>query len=72
MTGTQIRLRGFYYWPKYKEHYLKAFDRMIKKNKRKKLQTGWKDAEEVYHWWMEDGVLPGQIEMKLDEIEEEE
>lgn len=71
MTCTQIRLREFYYWPKYKEHYLKAFDRMIKENKRKKLETKWKNAEEVYHWWMEDGVLPGQIEMKLDEIEEE-
>ena len=44
---------------------------MIKENKRKKLETKWKNAEEVYHWWMEDGVLPGQIEMKLDEIEEE-
>ena len=71
MGRTRIRLREFYYWPKYKEHYLKAFDRMIKENKRKKLETKWKNAEEVYHWWMEDGVLPGQIEMKLDEIEEE-
>lgn len=71
MGRTRIRLREFYYWPKYKEHYLKAFDRMIKENKRKKLKTKWKNAEEVYHWWMEDGVLPGQIEMKLDEIEEE-
>ena len=71
MAGTRIRLREFYYWPKYKEYYLKTFDRMIKENKRKKLKTKWKNAEEVYHWWMEDGVLPGQIEMKLDEIEEE-
>ena len=39
MAGTRIRLREFYYWPKYKEYYLQSFDRMIKENKRKKLKT---------------------------------
>lgn len=71
MGRTRIRLREFYYWPKYKEHYLKAFGRMMEENKRKKLQTSWRDAEEVYHWWIEDGVLPGQIEMELEEFEED-
>lgn len=25
---------------------------------------GWYDARAVFHWWMQDGVLPGQIEME--------
>ena len=23
----------------------------------------WKTEEDVFHWWMEDGVLPGQLSM---------
>lgn len=71
MAATRIKLREFYYWPEYKDHYLKAFDRMIKENERKKIKTSWRDAEEVYHWWIEDGVLPGQIEMTLESEEKE-
>ena len=31
-------------------------------------------GEDVFHWWMEDGVLPGQIDMEdlMGETEDEE
>ena len=34
---------------------------------REKLDGSWNmgtSAEEVFHWWMEDGVLPGQIDFE--------
>lgn len=59
-------------WPKYKAAYLRAFQKMLEvRDSRDKEfgNRGWKSAMEVYHWWMEDGVLPGQ-EM-LEEFSEE-
>ena len=35
-------------YPKYKQAYVKAFERMIANHKTK----GWKDAEEVMKWWV--------------------
>ena len=68
MAGCKMRQIEFAIWPKYKQNYLSAFDRMLrlmeeKERKEKKFKTDWTDAKEVYHWWMEDGVLPGQMDM---------
>lgn len=67
------RLKEFARWPKYKAAYMRAFQKMLKeRNRRGKLDGSWRmgtSAEDVYHWWMEDGVLPGQ-EM-LEEFQEE-
>lgn len=43
---------------------------MIRSKREKGLETEWNNAEDVYHWWLQDGVLPGQIEMDLGEEEE--
>lgn len=41
-----------------------AFDRMIEERKRRGTKGnsayGWETGNEVFHWWMEDGILPGQ------------
>lgn len=57
------RYREFAKFPKYKNLYITAFARMIEeRNKNGGKRPGqFKTAEEVFHWWMEDGVLPGQI-----------
>lgn len=55
-------------YPKIKAAYIRAFDRMLDERKRKGLDVDWKTGEDVYHWWMEDGVLPGQ--MIIDGLEE--
>lgn len=64
MAGKH-RHEDFARWPKYKTMYLHAFDRMLKA--REDAGRGnkvWGDtAEDVMHWWMEDGVLPGQMTM---------
>lgn len=64
MAGKH-RHEDFARWPKYREMYLHAFDRMLKA--RAAAGRGnkvWGDtAADVMHWWMEDGVLPGQMTM---------
>jgi len=39
-------------YPKYKENYLKAFDRMLKNNEARGVKKTWNTAEEVYRWWL--------------------
>lgn len=60
MAGKS-RILEFNRWPAYKNLYLSAFDRMIRQRVVKGDQD-WKTPMDVYHWWMEDGVLPGQLE----------
>lgn len=62
--ASKARYAEFAMFPKYKELYISAFDRMIKVRNAEGRQTEWQNGVDVFHWWMEDGVLPGQIEME--------
>ena len=72
MAGTKGRFREFAFWPKYQDLYICAFDRMIEeRGRRGKLDGSWNmgtTGVDVFHWWMEDGIIPGQI--SLDEYAE--
>ena len=59
--ASASRWKEFARYPKYQAMYLRAFDRMIAERRRRDLPTQWRNSEECFHWWMEDGVLPGQI-----------
>lgn len=65
MAGKKGRQRGFLLYPKFRKNYILAFERMLKERNRKgKLQGTWNmgtTGEDVFHCWMEDGILPGQI-----------
>ena len=67
MAGKHGREVVFARYPKYKAAYIRAFGRMLEERRRRgKMQGGmnWGDtAIDVFHWWMEDGVLPGQFAM---------
>lgn len=66
MAGKS-RNTEFAMFPKYKKLYIAAFDRMLAAKRqagKDDAAGGWVDAMAVFHWWMEDGVLPGQIEME--------
>lgn len=52
MGGSKHMQREFERYPKYKEHYLKAFERMLKNRKAKGLELTWKTPEEVMEWWL--------------------
>lgn len=65
MAGTKGRYREFAYWPKYQALYLRAFARMLEERRRRgKLDGSWRigtTAADIFHWWMEDGIIPGQL-----------
>ena len=64
MAGTKDREAGFTRWPKYKQLYLNAFERMLAERKRRGKESTWDSAEGVFRWWMEYDVLPGQTSME--------
>lgn len=69
--AAKARYREFAQYPKYRQMYINAFDRMIAERQRRgKMDGSWRmgtTGVDVFHWWMEDGVLPGQFEIEEDE-----
>lgn len=59
--GVQIE---FARYPTYEQAYKRAFDRMLDARRVRGLPTQWETSADVMHWWLDDGVLPGQVELK--------
>lgn len=59
--ASNARYEEFRRYPQYKQLYLHAFERMLIERARRGKPTEWSSAEDVFHWWLEDGVLPNQI-----------
>ena len=63
-----IREAEFKRWPKFKQLYIRAFDKMLERLIEKGIPNtpGWESGRDVFDWWMGDGnldkPLPGQIE----------
>ena len=74
MAGKKGRVAEFIRWPKYKQLYINAFDNMLEERKRRgRMDGSWRMGEtgrDVYNWWMEYDVLPGQMDIS-DFLEEE-
>ena len=52
--------REFSDYPKYRENYVKAFDRMLRARERGGQSSGiWKTGEDVMRWWL--GENPKQV-----------
>lgn len=68
LGGPKSQKKEFEDYPKYKENYIKAFDRMQKKNEAKGKHTGFINGKDWYRWWI--GEDPKQI--RLDDIIEKE
>lgn len=69
MAGKR-RWKEFSAFPKYKDAYINAFDRMLVERSARGLQQKWKSGEEVFLWWMEDDNIPGQISLKDIEMDQ--
>lgn len=52
MAGPKLRKHEFERWPRYKDQYVRAFDKMIAERKRKGLETEWETGQEVFDWWI--------------------
>lgn len=59
LGGSKSMKREFALYPKYKENYISAFDRMIIKRKEDGLPTVWNSGEECFTWWIGDD--PNQL-----------
>ena len=51
-------------YPTYRKSYIRAFDQMLAERKNRGRDCVWQTGIDVFHWWMEDGVLPGQMEFE--------
>lgn len=59
------RKKEFADFPTYERAYKRAFEKMLRVRSVRSLRVdpGWKSAEEVFSWWMEDDNIEGQISM---------
>ena len=55
---TEFRL-----FPSYQRAYERAFDVMLARIQGQGIETKWKDAADVFAWWMEDRNMEGQISL---------
>ena len=55
------RWKEFRDFPTYERAYKKAFERMLEELKKTRKSVKWKNAEEVFLWWMEDENISGQM-----------
>lgn len=67
MAGDR-RWDEFARYPKYKEAYIRAFDKMLIERERKGLENKmkWQSGKKVFKWWMEDRNLDGQYAFDMD------
>lgn len=67
LAKRSIRQREFARWPAFEKLYISAFDRMLAARKAVgKADESWMEwttGMDVFHWWIDDGVLPGQLSM---------
>ncbi len=65
--ASKARSREFMRWPKYKQLYIKSFNNMLLERKRKHKNGTWANGdtgEDVFNWWMEYDILPGQVSIE--------
>lgn len=71
MAGKKGREAEFLRWPKYKYLYIQAFSKMLDaRRQRGKIDGSWRSGysgRDIFNWWMEYDILPGQIDLLEDE-----
>lgn len=69
MSGNG-RIKEFERYPKYKQLYINAFGKMLERRKEcgNKDVIGWKTAQGVFDWWMEDKNVSGQYKFEVDDF----
>lgn len=60
MAGWKTRTMEFARYPQIRAAYIRSFDRMLAERRRRGKSSQWQTGLDVYHWWMEDGILSGQ------------
>lgn len=66
MAGKAGRELEFARYPKYKDLYLLAFRNLLEERASRGKYISWETPMDVFNWWMEYDVLPGQIDILED------
>lgn len=64
MSNTEAELERY---PKYRQSYIRAFERMLEVRKEKGLKNDWQSGEDVMAWWLgkaKDDSIEGQISIE--------
>lgn len=51
-ASKKERLKEFDRWPKYREQYIRTFEKMIAERRKAGLDTEWDNGEQVMEWWL--------------------
>lgn len=52
MTTKEKRQKEFDRWPKFKEMYIKAFEKSVNKMHERGRTTDWETGMDMFEWWM--------------------
>ena len=63
IQSERIPVNPLYEWGFHQRAYLRAFSVMLTSIQEQGITTRWKDAEDVFAWWMEDKNTEGQISL---------
>lgn len=69
MAGRAGRELEFARFPKYKDLYMLAFRNMLDERAARGKYINWETPMDVFNWWMEYDVLPGQVDL-FEEMED--
>lgn len=59
--AAKTRIMEFARYPEIKTAWIRSFDKMLIIRIARGMEVySWRSGVDVFHWWMEDGVLPGQ------------
>ena len=63
LSGNRQQERDFAKYPKIRDNYVRAFDRMLRARAEAGLvnKINWKDGEDVMRWWIGDETISGQL-----------
>ena len=69
LAGYRQIKKEFSDYPKFKQLYINAFDRMLKAREEKGKDGAWKTGEEVFDWWIGESQhsVKGQLSLFEDE-----
>lgn len=63
LSGRGAKIKGFRLYPKYRQMYIHAFDRMLIELQKREKETKWKSGEDVMEWWTNPEYIPGQLKL---------
>lgn len=58
------RYEQFRRYPTYEKLYITAFEKMLNERNKRGLKSTFQTGQDVFRWWMEEDVLPGQMSVE--------